>query len=209
MIVLAALSMTVGSLLALAQTSMKRMLAYSSVAHAGYALLGLIAGTAEGASATMTYAFVYAFMTLGAFGVVVGMGERGESLDGYRGLAATTPWTAWLMFLFLLSLTGIPPTAGFAAKFGVILSAVQSRPSRAGRSRRAVQHRLRVLLPACGCPHVHDGRAGIGARSLSSGGVGGRRACGVRHDCRRHLSGQLCRLGVGATVNGPRALSEA
>ena len=126
MIVLAVLSMTVASLLALAQTNMKRMLAYSSVAHAGYALLGLIAGTAEGASATMTYALVYAFMTLGAFGIVVGMGERGEHLDGYRGLAATTPWTAWLMFLFLLSLTGIPPTAGFAAKFGVILSAVQS-----------------------------------------------------------------------------------
>jgi NADH-quinone oxidoreductase subunit N len=126
MIVLAVLSMTVASLLALAQTNMKRMLAYSSVAHAGYALLGLIAGTADGASATMTYAFVYAFMTLGAFGIVVGMGERGENLDGYRGLAANTPWTAWLMFLFLLSLTGIPPTAGFSAKFGVILSAVQS-----------------------------------------------------------------------------------
>jgi NADH-quinone oxidoreductase subunit N len=126
MIVLAVLSIAIGSLLALAQTNMKRLLAYSSVAHAGYALLGLISGTAEGASATMTYAFVYAFMTLGAFGIVVGMGERGESLDGYRGLAATTPWTAWLMFLFLLSLTGIPPTAGFAAKFGVILSAVRS-----------------------------------------------------------------------------------
>ncbi len=126
MIVLAVLSMTVASLLALAQTNMKRMLAYSSVAHAGYALLGLIAGTPDGASATMTYALVYALMTLGAFGVVVGMGERGESLDGYRGLAAATPWTAWLMFLFLLSLTGIPPTAGFAAKFGVILSAVRS-----------------------------------------------------------------------------------
>ena len=126
MIVLAVLSMTVASLLALAQTNMKRLLAYSSVAHAGYALLGLIAGTAAGASATMTYAFVYAFMTLGAFGIVVGMGERGESLDGFRGLAASTPWTAWLMFLFLLSLTGIPPTAGFSAKFGVILSAVQS-----------------------------------------------------------------------------------
>jgi NADH-quinone oxidoreductase subunit N len=126
MIVLAMLSMTMASLLALAQTSMKRMLAYSSIAHAGYALLGLVAGTPEGASATMTYAFVYAFMTLGAFGIVVGLGDRGETLDGYRGLAASTPWTAWLMFLFLLSLTGIPPTAGFAAKFGVILSAVQS-----------------------------------------------------------------------------------
>lgn len=119
---LAALSIGVGSLLALSQTDMKRMLAYSSIAHAGYALLGLIPGTADGASATMTYAFIYAFMTLGAFGVVVGLGERGEELGGYRGLAATSPWVAALMFIFLLSLTGIPPTAGFAAKFAVILS---------------------------------------------------------------------------------------
>ena len=73
---------------------MKRLLAYSSIAHAGYALLGLIAGTADGASATMTYAFVYAFMTLGAFGVVIGTGRAWRDSDGYRGLAATTPWTA-------------------------------------------------------------------------------------------------------------------
>ena len=79
---LAALSMAVGSLLAVSQTNMKRLLAYSSIAHAGYALLGLIPGTPEGASATMTYAFVYAFMTLGAFGVVIGLGQRGENLDG-------------------------------------------------------------------------------------------------------------------------------
>jgi NADH-quinone oxidoreductase subunit N len=123
---LAALSMAIGSLLAVSQTDTKRMLAYSSISHAGYALLGLAAGTPEGASATMTYAFIYAFMTLGAFGVVVGLGERGETLDGYRGLASSAPWTAALMFLFLLSLTGIPPTAGFAAKFTVILSAVRS-----------------------------------------------------------------------------------
>jgi NADH-quinone oxidoreductase subunit N len=123
---LAALSMAVGSLLALSQTNMKRLLAYSSIAHAGYALLGLIPGTPEGASATMTYALVYAFMTLGAFGVVIGLGQRGENLVGYHGLAATAPGKAALMFLFLLSLTGIPPTAGFAAKFGVILSAVRA-----------------------------------------------------------------------------------
>jgi NADH-quinone oxidoreductase subunit N len=121
---LAALSIGVGSLLALSQTNMKRLLAYSSISHAGYALLGLIPGTAGGASATMTYAFVYAFMTLGAFGVVIALGQRGENLPGYHGLAKTNPGTAALMFLFLLSLTGIPPTAGFAAKFGVILSVV-------------------------------------------------------------------------------------
>lgn len=123
---LAALSIVVGSLIILAQTDMKRLLAYSSIAHVGYALLGLIAGTPEGASATMTYAFFYVFMTLGAFGVVIALGERGEHLDGYRGLAAQQPVTAALMLLFLLSLTGIPPTAGFVAKFGVILSAVRA-----------------------------------------------------------------------------------
>jgi NADH-quinone oxidoreductase subunit N len=105
---------------------MKRLLAYSSIAHAGYALLGIVAGTPEGAAATMTYAFFYVFMTLGTFGVVIALGERGESVDGYQGLAAQRPLTAALMLLFLLSLTGIPPTAGFAAKFAVILSAVQA-----------------------------------------------------------------------------------
>ena len=123
---LAALSLIVGSVMALSQTNMKRLLAYSSIAHAGYALLGLILGTSEGASATMVYAFLYVFMTLGAFGIMVAMGPRGESLDGYRGLAAQRPGTAALMLLFLLSLTGIPPTAGFAAKFLVILSVVRA-----------------------------------------------------------------------------------
>jgi NADH-quinone oxidoreductase subunit N len=123
---LAALSMIVGSLLAIPQTNVKRLLAYSSIAHVGYALLGLAAGTPEGAAATIAYAFVYAFMTLGAFGIVVALGERGEELTAYRGLAATAPATAALMLLFLLSLTGIPPTAGFAAKFAVILSAVRA-----------------------------------------------------------------------------------
>jgi NADH-quinone oxidoreductase subunit N len=122
----AVLSVVFGSLLALAQSNMKRLLAYSSIAHAGYALLGLVPGTPDGASATMTYAFVYAFMTLGAFGVVIALGDRGEDLAGYRGLAETAPGTAALMFIFLLSLTGIPLTAGFTAKFAVILSAVRA-----------------------------------------------------------------------------------
>jgi len=123
---LVGLSIVGGSVTALAQTYMKRLLAYSSIAHAGYALLGLIAGTPEGASATMTYAFFYVFMTLGTFGVVVALGERGEQLEGYRGLAAQRPGTAVLMLLFLTSLTGIPPTAGFVAKFVVILSIVRA-----------------------------------------------------------------------------------
>jgi NADH-quinone oxidoreductase subunit N len=123
---LAGLSIIVGSVIALSQTDMKRMLAYSSISHAGYALLGLIAGTPAGVSATMTYAFFYVFMTLGTFGVVVALGERGEKLDGYRGLAAQRPGIAVIMLVFLMSLTGIPPTAGFAAKFYVILSVVRA-----------------------------------------------------------------------------------
>src|SRR5262245_52175593 len=99
---LSALSFVFGSLVAISQPRMKRMLAYSSISHAGYALLGLVAGTPEGASATMTYAFIYAFMTLGAFGVVIALEQRGEELSGYHGLARTNPGTAALMFVFLL-----------------------------------------------------------------------------------------------------------
>jgi NADH-quinone oxidoreductase subunit N len=124
LVALAALSMVVGSIMVLPQTDMKRLLAYSSIAHAGYALLGLLAGTPEGVSATMTYAFFYVFMTLGAFGMLIALGARGETLDAFKGLAAQRPGAAALMLLFLLSLTGIPPTAGFAAKFAVIASAV-------------------------------------------------------------------------------------
>jgi NADH-quinone oxidoreductase subunit N len=132
---LAALSIIVGSMIAIAQTDMKRLLAYSSIAHAGYALLGYITATSDvpsdsivagGAAATMTYVFLYVFMTLGTFGLVIALGPRGETLEGYQGLAAQRPAAALLMLLFLLSLTGIPPTAGFAAKFVVILSVVRS-----------------------------------------------------------------------------------
>ncbi len=126
LISIAALSIVVGSVLALSQTNMKRLLAYSSIAHAGYALMGLSGGTAAGAESTMTYAFFYVFMTIGAFGMIVALGERGERLDGYRGLATQRPGMAAVMLLFLLALTGIPLTAGFTAKFVVILSAVKA-----------------------------------------------------------------------------------
>ena len=122
---LAALSIVVGSIIALAQTNIKRLLAYSSIAHAGYALLGFMSMTDAGAKATMIYACLYVFMTLGAFGVGIALEDRGETLDGYQGLAAKRPITAALMLLFLLSLTGIPPTAGFVAKFVVILNVVR------------------------------------------------------------------------------------
>ncbi|MEO1996829.1 MAG: proton-conducting transporter membrane subunit, partial [Planctomycetaceae bacterium] len=135
LMVVAALSILVGSIITVAQTDMKRLLAYSSISHAGYALLGFVAATsdsatpalaADGAAASMAYAFLYVFMTLGMFGILIGLGQRGASLDDYQGLAAQRPGVAALMLLFLLSLAGIPPTAGFTAKFGVLLAVVRA-----------------------------------------------------------------------------------
>ncbi len=126
---IALLTMTVGNVIALSQTSIKRMLAYSSIAHVGYALLGVLAGTEEGLSATMNYLFIYAFMNMGAFAVVILLAEKGqrrESLDDYRGLAASNPMLAALMLLFMFSLTGIPPTAGFIGKFSLLMAAVHA-----------------------------------------------------------------------------------
>ncbi|CAN5143761.1 NADH-quinone oxidoreductase subunit N [soil metagenome] len=127
--VLAALTMAVGSVLAIAQTDVKRMLAYSSIAHAGFILVGVTAGTQQGMESAMFYLAAYAAMILGAFGVVMLVSVRGErhlSLASYAGLARRSPFLAALMTLFLLSLAGIPPSAGFIAKFTVFSAAVQA-----------------------------------------------------------------------------------
>jgi NADH-quinone oxidoreductase subunit N len=125
--VLAALSVIVGSVLAIAQTDIKRMLAYSSIAQAGFILTGLVAGDATGIRAALFYLIAYASMTLGAFGVVMlvsAEGEENTSLTSYAGLFRRSPVLAGLMSLFLLSLAGIPPTAGFIAKAGVFAAAI-------------------------------------------------------------------------------------
>jgi NADH-quinone oxidoreductase subunit N len=125
--VLAAASMIVGSVLAIAQSDVKRMLAYSSIAHAGFILTGLTAAGQTGISAALFYLIVYALMTLGAFGTVMLVSVRGEeqtSFAAYAGLARRSPLLAGLMTLFLLSLAGIPPTAGFIAKAGVFGAAI-------------------------------------------------------------------------------------
>jgi NADH-quinone oxidoreductase subunit N len=112
--------MAVGNITALCQQSLKRMLAYSSVAHAGYAVLGLLTGTAEGMAATVTYLVIYLFMNLGAFAILMLLAVPGttrESLDDCKGLAKRHPLAAALMLVFLFSLTGIPPTGGFIGKF--------------------------------------------------------------------------------------------
>ncbi len=126
---IALLTMAVGNIVAISQQSIKRMLAYSSIAHAGYALLGILAGTSEGLSATMNYMLVYAFMNMGAFAVVIllaARGERRENLEDYKGLAKTNPLLAAVMLLFMFSLIGIPPTAGFIGKFYLMIAAINA-----------------------------------------------------------------------------------
>jgi len=129
LIPLSIITMAAGNIIAIAQTNIKRMLAYSSIAHAGYALLGIIAGTSGGLSGMMSYMFIYAFMNIGAFAVVIMLrseGFRGEELSDYEGLAKSHPVASALMLIFMFSLTGIPPTAGFIAKFYIFMEAVRA-----------------------------------------------------------------------------------
>lgn len=126
---LALLTMIVPNLLALAQDSVKRMLAYSSIAHAGYLLVGVVAANALGRSAIVFYLAVYAFMTLGAFAVtyvVAGKGDRRGTLADFRGLGWEQPLLGALLVVFLLSLAGFPPTGGFIGKLYLLRAAVDA-----------------------------------------------------------------------------------
>ena len=126
---LAALTMTVGNVVALAQSNLKRMLAYSSIAHVGYMLMGLVAGGAPGAGAILFYMLAYTFTTIGAFGVIglcARAGEEAVEVGDYAGLARRHPVLAATLALFLLSLIGIPPLAGFVSKFYLFGSAVRA-----------------------------------------------------------------------------------
>jgi len=126
---IAVLTMAIGNIVALAQTNIKRMLAYSSIAHAGYALVGLIAGGQSGVASMMNYMLIYAFMNIGAFAIVILLcreGVKGEDISEYEGLSKTHPISAALMLVFMFSLTGIPPTAGFVGKFYIISAALES-----------------------------------------------------------------------------------
>lgn len=127
--VIALLSMVIGSLLAVTQTDMKRMLAYSSVAHTGFILLGLVSASPEGLSSTLFYLFAYGFTTLGAFAIVsIVRDASGEAthLSQWAGLGRTSPWIASTFALFLLALAGIPLTSGFTGKFAIFTAAVES-----------------------------------------------------------------------------------
>jgi NADH-quinone oxidoreductase subunit N len=134
---LALLSMALGNITAIAQVNLKRMLAYSAIAHMGFMLLGLLSGLVEGNwlnrneaySAALFYVLVYVIMSVGAFGMLLYLSRAGfecENLDDLRGLNRRSPWYAFMMLLVMFSLAGVPPTAGFYAKLSVISAAVSA-----------------------------------------------------------------------------------
>ena len=125
-------TMTLGNLAALSQTNIQRFFGYSTISHVGYLLLGVIAaadGNRDGLLAVLIYLFVYAFMNLGAFAVIILMRRKdiiGDELDDLSGLMARAPGMALLMLVYLLSLAGIPPTAGFIGKYYIFLSLIET-----------------------------------------------------------------------------------
>jgi NADH-quinone oxidoreductase subunit N len=127
--VLAVLSIVLGNVVAIAQTNIKRMLAYSTIAHVGFILLGFAAGTVAGREAALFYTLVYAIMAAGAFGIVILMSRRGfeaDELDDYKGLNQRSPWFAAMMLLVMVSMIGIPPFAGFFAKLNILSALVNA-----------------------------------------------------------------------------------
>jgi NADH-quinone oxidoreductase subunit N len=126
LVIMAVLSMALGNVIAIAQSNIKRMLAYSTISHVGFILLGILAGTSQGYSASMFYTLVYALMALGGFGIVILLSRKGfeaDRLDDYKGLHERSPWFAAMMMLLMFSMAGVPPTVGFFAKL-VVLEAI-------------------------------------------------------------------------------------
>ncbi len=126
-IVLSVLSLAVGNIIAIAQSNIKRMLAYSTISHVGFILLGILAGTAEGYSSAMFYTITYAMMSLGGFGVIMLMARQGfeaDNITDLAGLNQRSPWFAFIMMILMLSMAGVPPTVGFWAKLAVLTAVV-------------------------------------------------------------------------------------
>lgn len=127
LIVLAILSMATGNIIAISQTNIKRMLAYSTIAHIGFLLLGILSGRASGYAGSMFYVMVYALMSMGSFGMVILLGRKGheaDHLDDFKGLSERSPWFAFVMLILMFSLAGVPPFIGFWAKWFVIKEVV-------------------------------------------------------------------------------------
>jgi NADH-quinone oxidoreductase subunit N len=126
LVILAVLSMALGNVVAIAQSNMKRMLAYSTISHVGFIFLGILSGTPEGYGSAMFYAIVYALMAAGGFGMLILLSRQGfeaENIDDFRGLNERSSWYAAMMALLMFSMAGVPPTVGFFAKL-VVLKAV-------------------------------------------------------------------------------------
>ncbi len=126
-LVMALLSTAVGNLFAVVQTNIKRLLAYSAIAHIGYALFGILAGTEAGYSAALYYILVYSLMSVGAFGLIVLLSNHGveiESIDDLKGLNKRSPWLAFMMMIVMFSMAGVPPTVGFFTKLLVLKALV-------------------------------------------------------------------------------------
>jgi len=127
LIILAVVSMAVGNIVAIAQTNIKRMLAYSTISHVGFILLGILSGTTAGYAASLFYTIVYTIMALGAFGIIMLMsrfGYESDQLDDLRGLNQRSPWFAFIMLIFMFSMAGVPPFVGFWAKLSVLKAVI-------------------------------------------------------------------------------------
>ncbi len=126
LVTVAVLSLAIGNVVAIAQTNIKRMLAYSTISHVGFLLLGVLAGTGQGVAAAMFYAITYAITALGGFGMIILLSRRGfdaENIEDFKGLNERSPWFALMMLILIFSMAGVPPTVGFYAKL-LVLSAV-------------------------------------------------------------------------------------
>ncbi|HHB92906.1 MAG TPA: NADH-quinone oxidoreductase subunit N [Thioploca sp.] len=129
LILLSILSIIIGNVIAIAQQNIKRMLAYSTIAHVGYLLLGIIAANADGYAASMFYVVVYTIMTLGAFGMIILLSRTGleaENIIYFKGLNERNPWYAAIMLIIMLSMAGVPPMIGFWAKWAVLVQVVNA-----------------------------------------------------------------------------------
>lgn len=127
LVVLAVLSMAIGNVVAIAQANIKRMLAYSTISHVGFILLGVLAGTVQGYQAAMFYTLTYVLTAVGSFGVILLLSRQGfesDALDDFKGLAKKSPWFAAVMAMLIFSTAGVPPFVGFTAKLAVIQSVI-------------------------------------------------------------------------------------
>ncbi len=127
LILLSILSIGLGNIAAIAQTNLKRMFAYSTISHVGFILLGILAGTRQGYAASMFYTLVYALTSLGGFGMIILLSRKGfeaEEIEDFKGLNDRSPWFAFILMIILISMIGVPGTAGFIAKFAVLQSII-------------------------------------------------------------------------------------